>query len=234
MRSAANIILFFLVLLTPLLVSADHIALPHSYATLSADGKFVFVMIAAIEAERDGLSLRNEDKQRAKAIRAKYTTSGMYRNDGSTTPLWTVGWYSYSVLVASDGVHLVRLGPWANRLSDEAFTFFNNGNEIRNYRIGDLVDSAALLPHSVSHFRWEENVHLDDQKRVLSVATLSKEKYFFDFTTGELVSARRPLRGIAVVGGVIVALLAVWGVRRRKLTPRSTGTELHNEADTVR
>jgi hypothetical protein len=64
---------------------------------------------------------------------------------------------------------------------------------------------------------------LDDQKRVLSVATLSKEKYVFDFTTGELVSARRPLRGIAIAGGVILALMAVWGVTRRKMMPKPTG-----------
>jgi hypothetical protein len=30
----------------------------------------------------------------------------LYRNDGSTTPLWTVDWYAHSVLLPSDGIHL--------------------------------------------------------------------------------------------------------------------------------
>lgn len=198
-------------------VFADHLAMPHSYATPSADGKFLFVMIAPIESERDGRDLNDRDRQEAQRIRAKYPVSGMYPNDGSTKALWTVDWHSYSVLVPSDGSYLVRLGPWAQNLSDEAFTFFRNGQPIRTYRIGDLVDTDLAFPHTVSHFRWQENISLDDQYHSLTVATLSKEKYVFDYTTGNSVSARRPLRGVVIGGVVVFAFVIVVLLGRKKL-----------------
>lgn len=217
MRKSANMILFFLVLLTPILACADTLALPCSYSSPSANGQFLFVMIAPIEVENDGLDLRVEDRQEAQRIRATYSASGQYPNNGSTTPLWTVDWYSHSVFVASDGMHLVRLGPWARNLNDEAFTFFAHGKEIRTYKIGELVDTVALLPQSVSHFQWEGNIQLDDEQRALSVETLSGEKYVFDYTTGEIVAARRPLRGIVIAAVAFMFFAVIWLTRRRKM-----------------
>ncbi len=198
------------ILIAPVLALADSELEPRSYSVASPNGKFLFVMIAPIEPQRDGLYWREQQKQELQRIRASYSISGMYPNDGSTNPMWTVNWYSYSVLVPNDGVHVVRLGPWARSISDEAFTFFENGKQIRTYRIADLVDTAIFLPHTVSHFEWAENINIDDESRKLTVATLSKERYAFDFTTGKLVSARRPLRAILVTAGVVFTLLAVW------------------------
>lgn len=220
MRIATKLILLLLVLLPPAWVYGDTAALPHSYATPSANGKFVFVMLAPVEADREGITLGAEERAEARRVRAKYPASGMYLNDGATTPLWTVDWYHHSVLVASDGVHLVRFDPWVSDRSDEAFTFFAGGEAIRTYKVSDLVDIEAVLPQTVSHFEWEGDIHLDDEKRVLAVTTLSKEKYVFDYATGELVSARRPLRGIVVAVGVVLAFMAVWMLRRRGASAR--------------
>lgn len=173
-------------------------------------------MIAPIEADRDGPYLRDEDKREPQRIRARYPASGMYLNDGSTTPLRTVDWYSSSVLVASDGIHLVRRGPWARSLSDEAFTFFANGKELRSYKIGDVVKTETSLPHTVSHFTWEEEMKLDEGKRTLTVAILSKEKYVFDYTTGEIISANRPIRAIVVAGVAVSLFIALLIVKRRR------------------
>jgi hypothetical protein len=205
------------VMLTPLLAYGDTVALPYSYASPSSDGTFVFVMVAPIEAERDGLYMRDEDRQESQRVRAKYPSSGMYWNDGSITPLWTVDWYAYSVLVASDSVHLVRRGPWAETLSDEAITFFANGKELRSYKVGDLVDTQYLLPQTVSHFMWVDNMKLDDGKLTLSVATLSKEKYVFDYTTGKIISASRPIRAIVVAILAALIFIAFLIVRRRRV-----------------
>lgn len=147
-------------------------------------------MIAPIDKNLDGIAYGEDGKKQAKLIRAKYRKSGMYSNDGSTKPLWTVDWYSHVVLVASDGIHLVRTGPWASKGSDEAFTLFSNGKLIRSYKISDLVKSIEDLPHSVSHFMWddEDSWKLDDGKQTLSVSTLNKEHYVFDYRTGKQLS----------------------------------------------
>src|SRR5207249_11580668 len=109
------------------------------------------------------------------------SASGMYRNDGSTRPRWTVDWYSYSVLVPSDGVHLIRCGPWASSTSDEAFTIFASGQLVKSYKVGDLVDTTAFLQHTVSHFFWEQEMRLDEARARLIVRTLGGESYVFDY-----------------------------------------------------
>ncbi|HEV2800510.1 MAG TPA: hypothetical protein VGW12_08440 [Pyrinomonadaceae bacterium] len=217
MRSIIKFCLLLVALFTPLLAYGDSVAPPRSYATPSSDGKFVFVMIAPTEAERDGIYLRDEDKRETQKVRAKYPASGMYLNDDSTTPLWTVDWYSYSVLVVSDGIHLVRRGPWASNLSDEALTFFANGKELRSHKVGDLVDTKMFLFQTVSHYMWEDSMNLDENRRTLSVATLSKERYVFDYTTGEIISASRPIRAIVVAGVAILTFSALLIIKRRRM-----------------
>jgi len=174
-------------------------------------------MLAPGETQVKKIPLVDLDNRISKYVATKYPLSGLYLSDGSTTPLWTVDWYAFSVLVPSDGVHLVRRGPWASELSDEVLTFVANGKMLRSYRINDFVDTAVPLPHSVSHFRWEESTRLNDQKHTLELATLSKEKYTFDYTTGEIVSSRRPLRALFVIAAVIALFIAAWLIILRKL-----------------
>ena len=57
----------------------------------------------------------------------RYEKSGLYQNNGSTTPLWTVDWYAYRVHIVSVGVHMVRPGPWATGTRNPAVTFYRNG-----------------------------------------------------------------------------------------------------------
>ena len=188
MKNTFKFHLLLLILLMPLFVYGDTLPPPRTYSVPSTNNKFVFVMIAPIEIERDGISYGDQGKKAAKKIRNKYPKSGMYLNDGSTEPLWTVDWYSQEVLVPADGVHLIRKGPWASKISDEAFTIFANGEPIRSYKISDLITSTKNLPRGVSHFGWEKNMSIDDQKMTLSVITLNNEQYLFDLQTGSVVS----------------------------------------------
>ncbi len=177
MRVFIKFYLAAIILMTPLFVYADKEAPPKSYEEFSPDKKFVFVMIAPIDYSRDGRYFGEEGVAKEKRIRATYPKSGMYSNDGSTKPLWTVDWYSRFVLVASDGIHLVRMGPWAMKGSNEAFTFFANGKKIRSYKINDLVRSIKDLPHTASHFSWlgYDGIKLDESKFTFSVSTLNDE-----------------------------------------------------------
>ncbi|MBA3255993.1 MAG: hypothetical protein H0T64_05010 [Pyrinomonadaceae bacterium] len=217
MRNIIKCCLFLSAIFTPFLVYGDSEAPPRSYAITSSDSKFLFVMIAPLEAQRYENSLSDAARRESQKTRTMYPASGMYLNDGSTTPLWKIDWYSDGVLVASDGIHLVRLGPWARSLSDEAFTFFANGKELRSYKVGDLVESEILLPHSVSHFTWQENMGLDEQRRILSVATLSRERYVFDYTTGEIISASRPIRAIVIASVAVLLFIAFLIIKRRRM-----------------
>ena len=175
-------------------------------------------MLAPVTLDTDATGQRKEIRDEALRIRAKYQVSGLYRNDGSTTPLWTVDWYAHSVFVFSDGNHLVREGPWATSSSDEALTFFSSGKEIRSYKIKDLEDLPWLLPHTVSHFRWLKTADVNDSDRTLTVVTFLWDKYVFDAATGGIVSSRRPTRlalGALALIVVIAVLLLLKRARRR-------------------
>src|SRR5438105_3326431 len=74
-----------------------------TYATPTPDQQYLFVMIAP-RTKNPHPKLQPEKEPHEQDLYAKYgrSGSGLYRNDGSTSPLWTVDWYSYRVFPAND------------------------------------------------------------------------------------------------------------------------------------
>jgi hypothetical protein len=188
---------------------ADSPAPPFSYTKPSSDGRFLFVMIPRGTLDDEMRHWNEETKAKIRAIRQTYTQSGLYRNDGSSTPLWTVDWYAYDVDVASDGIHLVRDGPWASRTDQEAFSFFADGKLVRTYAIAELIDLKFLLSHSVSHFQWSEGGRLDDAALRYAVSTKDGNSFVFDVTNGSIVQETRHARALKWVGVVGVAVISI-------------------------
>lgn len=172
--------------------SGDEEALPRDYSQVTENGQYVFVMLPTKQGWFDFV---DEDKK----LRDKYPQSGLYRNDGSTTPLWAVDWHAGEVYPSSDGKHLVEMGPWA-RVWDEkdlepggpalkqlAVAFHENGKLLKEYTIGEVVDDAKKLPKTVSHFGWKKDVELDEGLGRFTVTTLEGKRFVFDITSGEIV-----------------------------------------------
>lgn len=156
--------------------SADSPAPPRDFKKVTENKEYVFVMLASDEwAEHDA------------AIRSVYKQSGLYQNDGSSTPLWTVDWYAFEVFPSSDGEHLIQIGPWASSTEQLALSFHKNGEEIKKYRIKDLVRDESKLTHTVSHFFWRSELKYDDKHTVLLLKTRDNQVYRFSATTGEIL-----------------------------------------------
>jgi hypothetical protein len=206
-----QVVTFGVLLIWAAAAAADSPKPRSSYRQETADGRFVFVMLSPFSDEQDAEPWIESVAAEIREIRRTYKVSGLYRNDGSTEPIWTVDWYAHTVDVAADGVHLVRHGPWASSWMDEALTFFANGKELRSYRVKDLVDFPILMPHSVSHFEWEAFARQDDPKLEYEIRTLHGERYVFDMATGEMISSFRLPRWIV---GIIVLVVAVFLERR--------------------
>lgn len=186
------------------------IAPPSSYTKPSPDGRYLFVMIPPATVEEEASRLNAQAAAEIRGIRRVYSQSGLYRNDGTATPLWTVDWYSYDVSIASDGVHLVRRGPWGSDLTDEAFSFFANGRPVRTYAISELVDVEFLLPRMGSGFKWCKGYSLNEGKLQYAVNTEDGNSFVFDMTTGNIVAAQRHARiKLWAVLGAVVAIIAV-------------------------
>ncbi|MEW6083627.1 MAG: hypothetical protein AB1607_03430 [Chloroflexota bacterium] len=193
--------------LLPSQANADSAVPPFDFAIFTADKKYIFVMLVPPEeTTRTGeLSPNgppyyptviydsdepwiNGTEQADDSLRIKYPCSGLYKNNGSNRPIWTVDWYSYSVYLFPDGEHLIRLGPW-NSIEFEngepsfnglAFAFYKNGVEVAQYKVKDVVKDTNAISFSVSHYMWLKDQHIDKSNGLLYVETRDNQKYTYD------------------------------------------------------
>jgi len=198
-------------------VRADKEAPPFSFTEKTADGKYIFVMLAP--EERLG-SWNDETCARIQRIRETYKVSGLYRADNPHEPLWTVDWYAFDVVPISDGHHLIRWGGWAWSRAPEwpAVGFYADGKLLRDYNVSDLVSWPSLMPHSVSHFTWRKSSVIDEENLQLTLTTYHLERYTFDLTTGEIVGSFRPPRWILGFILLVIAFFVYRFIRRRRKT----------------
>lgn len=117
----------------------------------------------------------------------EYPFSGLYLNDGSVTPLWTVKWYAFNTIPHIEGKYLVRMGPWASNVNQLAVAFYENGKLIKEYMIKDLVGNSDKLARTVSHFFWRKDVNMNQESKKLRIKTLTDETYIFDIQTGDII-----------------------------------------------
>lgn len=183
---------------------ADTESSPTPYATTTPDKKFVFVMLTgSAPASTSGRPSGRED-----TVTQRYPRSGMYKTSGPPVPLWTVDWYSHSVVPLSGGQHLIRPGPWARKkivcdsghyscmshrepdLDEEAFSFFTGSALLRTYRVADLIEDQSKLSESISHYFWEAASWVTSN-RYYHVMTVDGLYHRFDVWSGQRLERRR-------------------------------------------
>ena len=155
------------------------------FSRTSVDEKYVFVAVAPKDSEMASMYITKPELD-------KYPETGLYRNDGSTTPLWTLETVSFSinVWIPADGVHFIAEGPWPHdreNFSDVALLFFDRGKLIKSYRVNELVAHPEDLPRSTSHYQWLNKFVLNDRVGKAWVTTLNGEKYVFEISTGKII-----------------------------------------------
>jgi hypothetical protein len=212
---------------------------PRSYKKTSPGGKFVFVMIAPVPVEEEVKDCDEETAATVRAIRRDYSRSGLYRSDESSMPLWTVDWFAQNVEIASDGVHLIRLGPGAvllkgrpiragSGLDQEAVSFFEKDRRLKTYWIRQVVTNPDRLPKTQSQFEWLKEGQLDDGSLRYSLVTEDGNQYAFDATTGRILVASPDQHEQEtpwfVLGVIVTVLLAGLMLRRRGAAPSILGT----------
>ena len=205
---------------------------PLSYTKTTPNGQYVLVMIPPpFPGQRSPWSEAavNSDRQ----IRSTYAHSGLYRNDGSNTPLWTIGWCDSRVEPLSDGFHLVRHGGSLGA-EGEAVAFFANGSLVGSYAISELMDLSSRMPRTGSGWiLWASSLRLLDDAKQYEIWTRHGEHYVFDVTTGEIVRQfrlPRVLLGIAI-GLVVVAIVSVCLFRRRRNARRRAAADAAGAAE---
>ncbi len=217
------------------------IVIPYGFTKPTPDGAHLFVMLAP-KAWLDKLpdKYRVESRRLAEA----YPQSGLYPKD-STTPLWTVDWYSFQVYPLSDAIHVVRLHADSTQtaqyvasrlpkavesyqLAAPGVGFYERGKLIRQYRVNELVTNPEDLKHSIKHVIWIAGEVLDRSGTKFILNTQDQNQITFDAATGEILSQRKIglesprmpyILAATAVLMILFALALAWFVRRVKVSP---------------
>lgn len=179
----------------------------------------------------------------------KYPANGLYRNDGSTEPVWTMNFSNFAFPL-NDGRHAIWIGRSGTcpqtGYANESFAFLRDGKVLKSYAVRDLVEFPTLLPHSTypGYVVWKADspsqeflVALngnqpfvmyvpapDENAHTIPINTFHGDWFVFDYTTGEIVSERRPVRWAFRTLLVFFLLLYGWRLRRRLTGARKSLT----------
>ncbi len=188
MVKKSAVIISIIFLYACLAVTVSFAADGQSYEQLSPNGKYLFVM----------LSKTPDKPERIDTLKDKYGRSGLYRAGKTGKPIWTVNWYSPTVHVSSDGIHLVRIGrPVVEAVSGKpdmaqlAIAFYEKGKQIRKYAIRDLISRPSRLAKSGKGFKWQERIAFDDETGKIVITLVTGQKKAFSIKTGKLVADKK-------------------------------------------
>ena len=185
------------------------------YTRTTEDKKFLLVMLSP-----DGAG------QPDPALRQKYAQSGLYPNDGSTTPVWTTDWAAWyqnlpdsQLYTTPDGKYLARL----DRATGLALAFYVIGIEVKRYGLYELAPTLVNQANPASGAVWVQKASLDPAQRRFVVETTTDERLEFDTTTGQRLPGIGKPDSVALVVAIIaivvftipVGIIAYIGVKRQ-------------------
>lgn len=156
------------------------------------------------------------------AIASKYRQSGLYLNDGSTTPLWTANWWTVSggYYVHVDGAYAVTLDAL-----DPTLAFHHNGIAFSSYQRTDLLGIPEFLDdwiHGGVDWRRAQGT-LDNEAYLFHVSTIYHSYYTFDIRTGRMVrSFSLPMTVFWVLLAMNLSVLTIYVRWRRRAWRRAS------------
>lgn len=198
-------LIWFLVqqIFTALAARADEEMSPVPMVTPSESQMYFFKMVPAEMADRGGDRL----VEVTKATGAAYQLGG----DGGMRELWrTEGWYASTVLLANDGRHLVRMGPWPSGWEPTpehlAVAFYRDGQLLRSYSTADLIKDKKRVQVSASHYFWlavadhsdwfrfdpDREPRLDNNYGEFRLKTIEGVLYRFSLESGKIIGEVPP------------------------------------------
>ena len=204
-------------------VAAAGLPHPGTWAGTSDDGKFIFVMLSPLPVDEDISEYDEEDaKDEKQWIRTKYAKSGLYRNDGSSCPLWIWDrdWIDSGAVIAPDGEHLIFPGRWIyDEYGTQAVEFTRRDQTIREYCDYNLISNYILkrILNGLAPIACTGTA-FNPEQMTYSIRTSQGEEFVMDVTTGEVIAAHSPfpmLFTVATIAMLIVIALAIYWWQNR-------------------
>ena len=135
-----------------------------------------------------------------------YPASGLYKNDESTTPLWTME------AIKQGDIHLGRGGNYMAVVTDlgqgmltyPAIVFYYKGKAFKEYYYQELMSDPGKMMHFTDHGTyWMRKNTFDENSNRLSIITNSNDRLEFDITTGEIIKGP-PTQALSIHGQVYI------------------------------
>lgn len=211
-----------------------------SRTVVSPNGKYVLVLLTPDEERswreeydpkdsswpKDEIRRHHESIKNQEAVEAKYSQSGLYRNDGSTDLIWPIEYLPTckDIHVSDDGVHVVSAflnWDWES-ISERgsAVDFFAQGQRFASYYESQLL--TAYVPRLVLHGLMNipeptcTNATFNEGAQTFDIETNWGDSFRFDVTTGKLIGSTLAWSIEAVYLLVVAAVtLGSWWFWRR-------------------
>jgi hypothetical protein len=166
-----------------LLVPAAQAKLGPSVSSKQVLGNGKFLLVMLYPPENTG----NKDNPLNKA----YPQSGLYPNDGSNQPLWTLDQpFEGQMFLSADGNFLANIVFPAVRKGD-GIRFYHKGKLLRAYKVEELARADSIQDACPSCL-WSGNVSFHDADEILKVESRDGRNWRFKLRTGKVVVADNP------------------------------------------
>jgi hypothetical protein len=154
------------------------------------NGKFLLVMLFPPENTLNKENLLNKT----------YPQSGLYPNDGSNKPLWTLDHpFQGQVFVSADGDFLANVVFPAEPKGD-GVRFYHKGKLLRAYKVEELARPDSIQ-NACPSCLWSENVGYDAAAEILTVMSRDGRNWRFELRTGKAMVPDNPLFNLVAQAG---------------------------------
>ncbi len=219
-RSLAALI----VLLLPVIARADMAPL-RSHKKVLGNGKYLLVMLYS---KANGPNAANE-------LNDLYPQSGLYPNDNTRKPIWTLqSPFEGQVFLSRDGEYLANI-VFPSECNGDGVHFYHKGKQIRSYKITELAHKSAIQEACPSCI-WHGLASFNEDAETIALEVHDGRTWTFDLRTGDASVQRGEhdnrgdapansgvliLIGISMLGCVMLAGLAggywLWTLKRERL-----------------
>jgi hypothetical protein len=163
-----------------------------SRTQVSPGGDYILVMVSPLPVAEDGGNDVLDTKQGGARVRDKYRQSGLYRNDGSSKPLWRIPFTDGNLPahVAPDGTCVV-FGADPCEFGPHAVTIYYAGDRVVTLSKSELIPccfSKRVLAILCKRKRLDPiRGNLDNATATYTMTTEQGEVFVLDVKTGRLM-----------------------------------------------
>lgn len=233
-RAGSTVVVFIL------LIAVIQAALPTEkpWKRVTPDGKYVLVMLVntggAYPSDFFDGRYSWATQQGAMEPFDGYTKSGLYPNNGSKDPIWTILSFHFEpheedpLLVSDDGRYYV-----ANEYprAHTPLAFYCDGKLLAGHKSYEFIPwydthfVVDLLTTEDAYYGWWYiSAEIDSTKLKYTLTTNRKDTIIFDVATGALVERHSGLRLAAIIPFLAFPFALFYVSRNRSYSPRKKGS----------